>query len=106
MACTDPVLTSWFVDSGISYSPSLCIALNAVALWRLHVQGQRLAFRADSLVVLWLGRGTACRGLHALADLSSAPYRRRWGEPSLVERIERVCGVRVGTRDDRVLLAR
>jgi hypothetical protein len=85
---------------------SLCIVFNAVALWRLHVQGQRLAFRADSLVVLWLGRGTACRGLHALADLSPAPHRRRWGEPSLVERIERVCGTRVETQDDRVLLTR
>ena len=67
-------------------------------------QARSLAFRADTLMVRWLGRGPACSGLHALAERSQAPRRRRWGEPSLVERIERVCRAGVETRENRLTL--
>jgi hypothetical protein len=80
------------------------IALCTSAAWFAHVQARRLAFRADMLTVRWLGRGHACGGLHALADRSRRPERRRWGEPSLAERIERVCGTRVEVRDNQLTL--
>ena len=67
-------------------------------------QARSLAFRADTLMVRWLGRGPACSGLHALAERSQAPRRRRWGEPSLVERIERVCRAGVEARENRLTL--
>jgi hypothetical protein len=72
----------------------------------LHIQGRKLAFRADSLIVLWLGRERACRGLHALAARTSRSSRRAWGEPSLVERIHRVCGTRVAVEEERLTLVR
>ena len=68
------------------------LALCAVVAWCWQRQARALAFQADTLMVRWLGRQTACRGLHDLADHSRAPRRRKWGEPSLAERIERVCG--------------
>jgi hypothetical protein len=82
----------------------LTIALCAMVVWLLHLQARSIAFHADALMVIWLGRGHVCSGLHALADRSRTPRRRRWGEPSLVERIERVCGTRVETRDNQLTL--
>jgi hypothetical protein len=85
---------------------SLVIALCAGVVWGWHRQARAIAFRADTLMVLWLGRGHVCSGLHALADRSRSPRRRRWGEPSLAERIERVCGTRAETREDTLTLVR
>ncbi len=76
------------------------LALWAMVAWLWHAQARSLAFRADSLMVRWLGRRPACSGLHALAEHSRAPRRRRWGEPSLAERIERVCGTGVEAREN------
>ena len=73
----------------------LSLLLCAVALWLLHKQGRRMAIRADELMVQWLGRGRACEGLHALAHRTDRPSRAHWSEPSLEERIARVCGTRV-----------
>ena len=72
----------------------------------LHMQGRRLVFRADSLLVLWLGRERTCRGLHALAAHTPRSSRRAWAEPSLVERIHRVCGTRVAVEEERLTLVR
>jgi hypothetical protein len=72
----------------------------------LHMQGRRLAFRADSLIVLWLGRERTCRGLHALAARTPSSSRRTLGEPSLVERIHRVCGNHVAVEEERLTLVR
>src|SRR5216683_3024826 len=82
----------------------LALALYAVAVWRWQRQARSLAFHADTLMVRWLGRGTACQGLHKLAGRSRALRRRRWGEPSLVERIERVCGTGVEARENQLTL--
>ncbi len=82
----------------------LAIALAALVVWFIHLQARSIAFDADTLMVLWLGREHACSGLHALSDRSRAPRRRRWGEPSLAERIERVCGTRVETRENQLTL--
>jgi len=82
----------------------LAIALCAGVVWLLHMQTRSLAFHADTLVVRWLGRERACSGLHELADRSRTPGRRRWGEPSLTERIERVCGTRVEAREKHLTL--
>jgi hypothetical protein len=85
---------------------SLVIALCAGVVWGWHRQARSIAFRADTLMVLWLGRGHVCSGLHALADRSQAPRRKRWGEPSLAERIERVCGTHAETRENSLTLVR
>lgn len=78
--------------------------LCAGIIWLSHIQARSLAFHADTLIVQWLGRNRICSGLHALADRSQAPGRRRWSEPSLAERIERVCGTRVETRSNQLTL--
>jgi hypothetical protein len=83
---------------------SIATMLLASAVWLWHVQARSAAFHADTLMVLWLGREQVCRGLHAWVDRSRAPRRKRWGEPSLVERIERVCGTRVEAMENRLTL--
>ncbi|HLX56040.1 MAG TPA: hypothetical protein VKR83_03370, partial [Ktedonobacteraceae bacterium] len=77
----------------------LATLLCAGVAWLSHTQAYYIAFHADALIVLWLGRSHVCSGLHALANRSLAPGHRRWSEPSLAERIERVCGTRVEARD-------
>ncbi|MBA2285629.1 MAG: hypothetical protein H0W02_09110 [Ktedonobacteraceae bacterium] len=89
---------------------AVLIAINSaflvvvLALW--HMQGRRLAFQADTLVVQWLGRSRACQGLHTLADRSHHPRSRRWGEPSLLERIDRICGTEARIEEERLTLVR
>ena len=82
----------------------LALVLGVLALWECQRQARAIAFQADTLVVRWLGRNQVCRGLHALAERSRRPRQRRWGEPSLSERIERVCGTSVEARDDQLTL--
>lgn len=84
----------------------LLIVLSILVLWLLDRGRRVMAERADSLMVQWLGRGRACEGLHALADLSYAPSRRKWGEPSLTERIGRVCGTQVALEQERLTLVK
>jgi hypothetical protein len=80
------------------------LALCAVDGWCWQRQARALAFHADTLMVAWLGRQAACRGLHDLADHSRAPRRTKWGEPSLAERIERVCGAGEEARENQLTL--
>ena len=85
--------------------------LIALGLWVIvgvlvHVRRHRLALQADALMVQWLGRAHACQGLHMLADRNRHIRLRRWGEPSLAERIARVCGTRVPVVDDRLTMVR
>lgn len=82
----------------------IALALGALAGWGWQGQARAIAFHADALMVRWLGRSQVCRGLHGLAERSRTPEQRRWGEPSLSERIERVCGTPVEARDDRLTL--
>ena len=84
----------------------IAIALYVSVLLFMHIQARSIAFHADALMVLWLGRGHVCNGLHALADHSRTPRHRRWGEPSLAERIKRVCGTRVDVKDNQLTLVR
>jgi hypothetical protein len=84
----------------------LCCVLCGLALWLLHMQGRKMALQADSLLVQWLGRGRACQGLHALANRTRAPSRRRWSELSLKERIGHVCGTEVNIEHERLTLVR
>jgi len=65
-----------------------------------------MAFRADILMVRWLGRSRACQGLQALADRSGTSARKQWSEPALTERIERVCGIQVPIENERLTLVR
>lgn len=81
---------------------ALCIVLSGL----MHVQGRKLAFQADDRVVQWLGRGRTCQGLHALASRTGSRRKGRWGEPSLLERIDRVCGTQVMAETERLTLVR
>jgi hypothetical protein len=102
LACITLILC-WLYHLPLFVLP-IAILLCVSAPWLLHLQARSIAFRADVLTALWLGRAHVCSGLHSLADRSRTPRRRRWGEPSLAERIERVCGARAETRDDQLTL--
>lgn len=82
---------SW--DIPIAIGIMLCIAL----LWKY--QQRRYAFIADTIAVQWLGRSRVCEGLHGLASRGRRRHRWQWSEPSLEERMKRVCGTRVASRD-------
>ena len=84
---------------------STCL-LNIAFLWLLGSQARRVARRADTLVVQWIGREQTCRGLHALATRSHTPSRKRWGELSLDERIHAICYTPVAVEDERFTLVR
>lgn len=84
----------------------IAILLCGVVAWLIHIQGRERAFRADGMVVQWLGRNRACQGLHTLANRSRTSRRGRWGEPSLEERIHRVCRTRVTLENDQLMLVR
>lgn len=84
----------------------LLIILSILVLWLLDKGRCVMAERADSLMVRWLGRGRTCEGLNALADLSHAPSRRKWGEPSLTVRIGRVCGTQIALEQERLTLVK
>ena len=84
----------------------IAIGLCAILLCFVYVKVHKLSFRADDLMVRWLGRSTVCQGLHALADRRHGHYRVRWGEPSLAERISRICGTQVSVEDERLTLVR
>ncbi len=84
----------------------LAAGLFCCSLLLLHMQQRTMAFAADKLVVLWLGRNATCQGLHALAGMSHNPACSHWGEPSLTLRIARVCGARVMSGDETLTLTR
>ena len=86
----------------VGFPIAIALCISVVCL--IHTQARSIAFHADALMVLWLGRGHVCNGLHALADHSRKPRRRRWGEPSLAERIKRICGTRVEVKDNQLTL--
>jgi hypothetical protein len=99
------LILSWMHNVPLVGFP-LAIVLCISFVWSMHMQSRSIAFHADALIVLWLGRGRICKGLHALADHSQTPRRKRWGEPSLEERIKRVCGTRVDVKDNELTLVR
>ena len=82
------------------------ILLGLVVLWLLNKQRRKLVFRADELMVNWLGRNRVCQGLHEIANSLHVSGHRRWGEPSLEERIARVCGTQVRVEDPRLTVVR
>ena len=102
IACVALILF-WFHHMPLIGLP-VALLLCAGVTWLWHIQARSLAFYADRLMVFWLGRSRACRGLHALADRSRAPERKQWSEPSLEERIERVCGSGVERKSNQLTL--
>ena len=62
-------------------------------------QQRKQVFNADEILVYWLSRSRVCEGLHLLANRSHRPHRWKVSEPSLEERIQRVCGTRVSSRN-------
>ena len=102
IACVALILF-WFHHMPLVGVPVALLICGGIT-WLWHIQARSLAFYADRLVVFWLGRSRACSGLHALAVRSRTPERKQWGEPSLVERIERVCGSGVETRSNQLTL--
>ncbi len=83
---------------------TLCVLLGLAVVWCLHLLRKKMAISADALMVQWIGRSRACQGLHLLAGRGKEA--RRWGEPTLAERIARVCGTRVAVEDERLTLVR
>lgn len=83
-----------------------CISLIGVILWLLNIHARKLARRADTKMVSWIGRFRACQGLHALADRSRVPSQRRWGGLSLTERIAHICGTRVAIQEEHLTLVK
>jgi hypothetical protein len=77
-----------------------CLLSGRVLLWQQRLQ----TFRADRLAVQWLGRERVCQGLHLLAERGRPGKRPAWGEPSLAERMARVCGTPLGEKDKRLTL--
>ncbi len=75
-------------------------------LFLLNRQKRQVCYAADALVVLWIGRGRMCEGLHVLAGPTRSSHRSGWGEPSLAERIARVCGTRVESGNERLTMVR
>ena len=84
----------------------IAIILCAIVLGLKHIQRRRRTFQADILMVQWLGRSRTCQGLHTLASRSRSRRKWRWGEPSLAERIDRVCGSQVPIEYDHLTLVR
>lgn len=84
----------------------IAIILCAIVLVLKHIQRRRRTFQADILMVQWLGRSRTCQGLHTLASRSRSRRKWRWGEPSLAERIDRVCGSQVPIEYDHLTLVR
>ncbi len=83
----------------------ICV-LSIACFWFLSSQARRIARRADTLVVQWIGREQTCQGLHALAARGHAPFRKKWGELSLDERIHTICHTPVAVEDERFTLVR
>lgn len=77
-----------------------CVASGSL----LALQQRALAFRGDRQAVQWLGRERVCQGLHLLAEHSRPQRRPAWGEPSLAERIARVCCTPLTEKDKRLTL--
>ena len=77
-----------------------CLVTGRMLVW----QERALAFRADRVAVEWLGRERVCQGLHLLAERGKPSRRPTWGEPSLVERIARVCNTPVPPKARRLTL--
>lgn len=77
-----------------------CAVSGSLLSW----QQRSLAFRSDRQAVQWLGRERVCQGLHLLAEHGRSRSRPAWGEPSLAERIARVCNSPVTEKDKRLTL--
>lgn len=77
-----------------------CVAGGCLITW----QRRSVALRADYQAVQWLGRERVCQGLHLLAEHGGAQSRPAWGEPSLAERIARVCGTPLHSKDRHLTL--
>ena len=106
VAITCVMLMLWVV---YKYSPLvflIAILLCIIVMGLISVQRRRIVFRGDELMVRWLGRSRVCRGLHLLAGHNGKRRRVLWREPSLDERIGRICGTRVEVEDERLTLVR
>jgi hypothetical protein len=104
LACVTLILYAAYNYSLLPFL--IAILLCAIVAGLVSIQRRRLAFRADKLMVRWLGRSRVCKGLHILAGRSRTRWRRIWGEPTLAERIDRLCGTRVEIEDERLTLVR
>ena len=98
------LMVAHFYQQWLEFLIAMMVTVSTAML--LYAQQRQRILQSDMLAVHWLGRSRMCHGLHALADYSSTPYRRQWSEPSLAERIERVCGPRVEANDERLTMVR
>ncbi len=79
---------------------SCCLLSGRMLVWQQRVQ----AFRGDQLAVQWLGRERVCLGLRQLAERAQPRQLPTLGEPSLRERIARVCGTPISHKEKHLTL--
>ncbi len=84
----------------------IAVTLIIVVVGLVSIQRRRMVFRADKLMVRWLGRSRVCQGLHVLAAQNGKQRRVFLREPSLSERIGRICGTQVEIENERLTLVR
>lgn len=82
----------------------LAFACCLLGICLISLQERALAFRGDQQAAQWLGRERLCQGLHLLAEHRCPRCCPSWGEPSLAERIARICGSPVQTKDEHLTL--
>ena len=105
------LLLFWLYNHSVNMLPiaiTIGILIGVGIGWGSYVLKRSIALHADRLLVQWIGRSRACAGLHLLAGRSNnaATKRTGWGEPTLRERIARVCGTSVTVEDERLTLVR
>jgi hypothetical protein len=99
----------WLRGLSSQFLPIAIVLLILVGLGvagSLQVVKRSIAMQADVLMVQWIGRSRACSGLHLLAGRARTARRSRWGEPTLEERIARVCGTQVTVEHERLTMVR
>ena len=78
----------------------IAIVLLVCILFVRAYQQRRQVFSADEILVYWLSRSRVCEGLHLLANRRHTSHHwRQFSEPSLEERMKRVCGTQISSRN-------
>jgi hypothetical protein len=104
LACFITLHGILYKSSYLKFPLALLLLVCAFAAWMYW--WRRIVFAADIVAIGWLGRGQVCEGLHGLARYRRTPQRHQLSEPSLEERMTRVCGSRVASSDRDLTLVR
>ena len=103
------LIVFWLRGPSLPFLPiaiTLLVLIGLGVVGSLQVVKRSIAMQADVLMVQWIGRSRTCEGLHLLAGRARTARRSYWGEPTLEERIARVCGTRVTVEHERLTMVR